>query len=623
MEINKFLQIIDLPATDEKQLDDFLSQKGEQIKDAIKKLWEKYSISLLVNEENDILTETNAIPTETNAIPTKTNTILTETNAILTETNTILTETNAILTETNAIPTETNAILTETNAIWTETNTILTETNAIPTETNAIPTETNAILTETNAIPTETDAMESRNSSNTSTNNENLQTDMKFGQENNTPENRKEAKDKVFDIQIKNKEIKFPLGKVNQEYSIDFDINTFGIPELAKVSFTGLESVGLQYFPEEKQIRGIPVSAGDHKIIMHCIRKDRTDDRPVFDRDITLVINPDPRSLWNNIPTPTDIEYYKPDEDKAFVKVEAEKTKGFFGLGKKEYPRKDMIAASQRGRSHAHEGKPRDDDFALNFNEETEWYTIVVADGAGSAKCSREGSRIACETVINICREQLNAHDEDFEATIRLFEKDKSQENHGKMVRILYEIIGNTAFSAYKNIQEEAEKQQYPLKDYSTTLLLSISKKFDFGWFIAAFWVGDGGIGIYRKEPEYLKILGEPDGGEFAGQTRFLTMSEIFAWDSMAKRLRFDIVPDFTALILMTDGVTDPKFETDANLNRIDKWHALWDDLQGKNEENAKVDFADDNEQSADQLLKWLDFWSRGNHDDRTIAILF
>jgi hypothetical protein len=45
--------------------------------------------------------------------------------------------------------------------------------------------------------------------------------------------------------------------------------------------------------------------------------------------------------------------------------------------------------------------------------------------------------------------------------------------------------------------------------------------------------------------------------------------------------------------------------------------------LHGNNEDNVKVDFSDDNEQAADQLLKWLDFWSKGNHDDRTIAILF
>ena len=31
----------------------------------------------------------------------------------------------------------------------------------------------------------------------------------------------------------------------------------------------------------------------------------------------------------------------------------------------------------------------------------------------------------------------------------------------------------------------------------------------------------------------------------------------------------------------------------------------------------------DDNEKSQEQLLNWLNFWDRGNHDDRTIAILY
>ena len=49
-----------------------------------------------------------------------------------------------------------------------------------------------------------------------------------------------------------------------------------------------------------------------------------------------------------------------------------------------------------------------------------------------------------------------------------------------------------------------------------------------------------------------------------------------------------------------------------------DKWNALWNDLKEKG-----VDLSDDNEVAKEQLLNWLDFWSPGNHDDRTIAILY
>ncbi|GHV25083.1 hypothetical protein FACS1894176_02750 [Bacteroidia bacterium] len=429
----------------------------------------------------------------------------------------------------------------------------------------------------------------------------------KFGQEQSQADVAK-AKDDAFEAQIKGKHITLPNGKVNQEYEFTFDVEQL-LPEIAEVTFEGLEDLGLMFDLETKQIKGTPTQAGDHKIKLYCKRKDWEEGKPLLPKEITLIINPDPRSLWNNIPTPNDIEYFKPDEAKEFVKVVSK--------GKKEQARKDIVAASQRGRSHAHEGKARDDDFSLHFDEVTEWYTIVVADGAGSAKCSRKGSQIACQTVIDVCKTKITELNTEFEKQIKEFHADKSDANRKLAGDILYNIIGVAAFQAYKNIEKEATEKNYPVKDYATTLLLTICKKFEFGWFVGAFWVGDGGIGIYDKETNFVKILGEPDGGEFAGQTRFLTMPEIMQPADLYRRLRFNTYDDFTALILMTDGITDPKFETDANLNKIEKWHELWDDL------SKEVDFSDDNEASADQLLKWLDFWSPGNHDDRTIAILF
>ncbi|KAA6347274.1 hypothetical protein EZS27_005241 [termite gut metagenome] len=434
---------------------------------------------------------------------------------------------------------------------------------------------------------------------------------------------KEKAKDDALEATIKGKHITLPNGKVDQEYRYSFNIVELP-PEIKEVIFVGLENIGLTFQPETKEISGTPTKAGDHKITMNCKRKDWEEEKPLITREITLIINPNPRSLWNNIETAKDIEYYKQDEDKAFVQVASKKVGGIWGIGKKEQARKDMVAASQRGRSHAHEGKARDDDFRLFFDDSSEWYVMVVADGAGSAKYSRRGSQIACKTVIDVCKEKLAKQNKTFEHQISEFQKNKSDENRKKTGDLLYEIIGAAAFQAYKNIEKEAKQGENKLiKDFSTTLLLSICKKFDFGWFTGAFWVGDGGIGIYNKETSSVKILGEPDSGEFAGQTRFLTMLEIMQPAEIYRRLRFEVLDDFTALILMTDGITDPKFETDANLYKFEKWDDLWNDLNGTNEDGIKVDFSDDNEQAADQLLRWLNFWSKGNHDDRTIAILF
>ncbi|MDR3340815.1 MAG: protein phosphatase 2C domain-containing protein [Candidatus Symbiothrix sp.] len=460
--------------------------------------------------------------------------------------------------------------------------------------------------------------------------NEKIDNKMKLGTGLPNEAAREKARNDALEAQIKGQYIAFPNGKINQEYIVTCDFAT-QLPEISNIQFEGLEQIGLQYDAETKQITGKPTVAGDHKITMQCKYKgwENGEGRPEYiPKEVTIIIIPDPRSLWKNIPTPPEVEYYKPDEDKAFVKIESKTTTKFLGLKHEKEARKDMVAASQRGRSHAHEGKARDDDFALYFDNASEWYVMVVADGAGSAKYSRKGSAIACKTVIEVCKAKLVEFGATLEKHVEAYNKSASNEVRKQAGDLLYNIIGTAVFQAYKNIETEATHgpsgKLIPLKEYATTLLLSICKKFEFGWFVGAFWVGDGGMGIYRKEePVYLKILGEPDGGEFAGQTRFLTMPEIMQPTEIYRRLRFDIVPDFSALILMTDGVTDPKFETDANLNRIEKWHALWDDLNGNNEDKVKVDFSDDNEHSAGQLLEWLDFWSKGNHDDRTIAILF
>ena len=209
----------------------------------------------------------------------------------------------------------------------------------------------------------------------------------------------------------------------------------------------------------------------------------------------------------------------------------------------------------------------------------------------------------------------------EFEKAIKAYADNSEDECAKKLVGDkLYGIVGNAALKAHNAIKEVAEhKEGASMKDYATTLLLAICKRFDFGWTVASFWVGDGAMCIYDKENHKAEMLGMPDEGKYAGETRFLTMPEIFSdATSLYKRLRFKIYPDFTALMLMTDGVSDPKFETDANLQQPAKWDALWEDLA-----DGGVELTDDNEKSQEQLLEWLNFWSKGNHDDRTIAILY
>ena len=279
---------------------------------------------------------------------------------------------------------------------------------------------------------------------------------------------------------------------------------------------------------------------------------------------------------------------------------------------------RSMIAASRRGRSHAHGGTFRDDDYALAINENEGWYIIAVADGAGSAPFSRKGSQLACDKSVEEIQSKLNADlSRELESMASAYNSNPSDQLRQQIRSRIYEPLSHSAYAGYKAITNEAEKIGQPVKAFHTTLMLTIVKQFDFGYFVGTWWVGDGGVGVYQRGKK-IKIMGSPDGGEFAGQTRFLTMPEIWTdGATVLKRIEFDIVEDFTAVVLMSDGITDPKIGTDFNLGQVAKWDELWDDL------NESVDFGPNNLNSDEQLLEWLDFWAPGEHDDRTIAILY
>lgn len=280
---------------------------------------------------------------------------------------------------------------------------------------------------------------------------------------------------------------------------------------------------------------------------------------------------------------------------------------------------KHIVAASLRGRSHAQEGKPRDD--AFRFATTHGWQVLAVSDGAGSACYSREGARLACEKAVAVCCERLDnePYRAGFEAHIKALSATPDETDKRKPVGdSLYTLLCHAANQARQAIAQEAGLQGKETRTYAATLLLCVAKHFPFGWFVGSFWVGDGAIALYRRDttPHTVYLMGEPDEGEYGGQTRFLTMPEVFSDASaLYRRLRFRLVDDFSALFLMTDGVSDPKFETTNNLKNAEKWDALWDELTAA---KALTNAAE----SKLALLEWLGFPSPGNHDDRTLLVL-
>lgn len=478
-----------------------------------------------------------------------------------------------------------------------------------------------------------------------------------------------------------------PFATVGTQYDVLLDFTNKaisdmfgGIKILQIFSCSDLEKIGLMCEIEgdsSLRISGSPVDVFEGRLFFCAIHED---DVPIisetlsgifskFDRgEVTcgdlqehmlrypkpFIINAHPRSLWNDVRVADDEGYPHPDTDDKGVEIEIETAPG-----KKE--KVEIMMASRRGRSHAHAGTPRDDSFYYEIDEQTGWNFVAVADGAGSAKYSRKGSKIACETVVKELRSRINAEYEEnflrpasdiamkFARSKAKFLQDGGKWEEGKWQEAERQefieatkmdgIFHRAVYEAIAAIHEEVKMRPgTTVRDYHTTLLCAAFKYFGppnsdptklSGWLFASYWVGDGGAALLRWDgTDRVMVLGKPDSGEFSGQTLFLTVLSEAEPEKIKSRLRFSFCDTFEALLLVTDGITDPFFPSEAAVADEPRWLEFYEEKlkSGCEEEpsGCKILF-DPTKPASDKsaaLLEWLNFWSKGNHDDRTILIV-
>ena len=342
---------------------------------------------------------------------------------------------------------------------------------------------------------------------------------------------------------------------------------------------------------EDGFLVGEAPGVGEHPVRLTCALEGLSPAAGLV-AETVLVVNADPKTLWKTIESDRDAPGWKPDHA-------SERVAGASGIR--------IIAASQRGRSHAHKGVFRDDDFAIRVTAPEGWNLIAVADGAGSAKRSRIGSRVAAETAVTVAASRVEAH----AALWPITAIEANPQDLAGARTAAYHTLGAAAFEALKAIEGKATAQGFEARDYATTLLLAAHRRIAGGDLVATYWVGDGAIALFDAE-QGVKILGKPDSGDYAGQTRFLDREVMAGGAEIMSRIHVAVVPRFDALFLMTDGVSDPWFPSDTVLMDAAEWRKLWTEIA------PILDLAD----APDKLTQWLDFWSSGNHDDRTIAVL-
>ena len=414
--------------------------------------------------------------------------------------------------------------------------------------------------------------------------------------------------------------IPIPNGTVGKHYSARIDRLAIGLEDLSHFELFGLEELGLVFDSDVGVISGVPSTSGEHTLVLRFRLAEESEKDTPHEKTIRFLINPDPRSLWKNIPSDVQDQFWKEDQV-------AETSP----LGDKR-----IIVASKRGRSHANVGSFRDDDFAYGVNS-TGWSIVAVSDGAGSYPLSRVGSRLACNAIIEYfssdealpefkeLTNQLDAHFSASAADDLASIETSSKKCLYQGARYAFTRIGQEANATREAHPEifDSNKTKAAIEYFHSTLIFALFKRFGEQYVIMTFGVGDCPIAIMNKDCTSTELLNWLDVGEFGGGTRFITQAEIFRKEEvMPTRFNFRVVDDFSYLFLMTDGIYDPKFEVEANLQKHECWLAFVEDLKGANEQGVSVDLEADTVEAAHQLSEWMDFWSTGNHDDRTLAII-
>ena len=276
-----------------------------------------------------------------------------------------------------------------------------------------------------------------------------------------------------------------------------------------------------------------------------------------------------------------------------------------------------IVAASRRGRSHEKYGDFRDDDFAIYENQEKGMFVLAVADGAGSKKFSREGSRLAVNTSKEYIEKILMA---------KGGSGDGNQDNLN-----IEKLVLDAAYASYEAICAEVESKKSQghdlnVHDFDTTLLIAVAIAIpQHGLKIVSFSVGDGAV-VWATDKE-AQLLSAPDSGSFAGETKFLTSEDLWqrkdAVEALGKRINQCEIDEENKhcgmLMLMTDGVADPFFPTVDDFQ--DSLH--WCEFKVKlcNEIGIEQNKTIQNGFEK-KLLDWLDFRSRFSFDDRTLCLL-
>ncbi|MFO7976749.1 MAG: PP2C family serine/threonine-protein phosphatase [Planctomycetota bacterium] len=274
-----------------------------------------------------------------------------------------------------------------------------------------------------------------------------------------------------------------------------------------------------------------------------------------------------------------------------------------------------IIAASVRGKLHAHKALWRDDSYAADAVDD--WTVIAVSDGAGSASLSRIGSTIACDGSVQILKDCLSG--------MKLEKSRDDNPTRSDLNRIKAYLV-LAACEARDGILREADTRKCAPGDLSATLLVAVVAPWKKAHLIGTIQVGDGSIAVYTKSGD-CTVMGDPDYGEYAGETIFVNSpmnKKPLLQKPFDHRVRFTLKTDVQCIGVMCDGVADDFFPEDKRLVQLFNGDPI-EGLQTVDGDPVRgvMHSVIPNPRDGEALQDWLKYEKKGSSDDRTLVLLY
>ena len=193
-----------------------------------------------------------------------------------------------------------------------------------------------------------------------------------------------------------------------------------------------------------------------------------------------------------------------------------------------------IIQSCIQGARHAAEGRPcQDRTGILNQNGV---FAIALADGAGNKKYthSAQGAECVVKTITKFFCDNFD----------RFYEKSDTEE-----LQMVVKTVCQRA------LRKEADKVAVEDIGRFSSTLLAVAVK---GNRVILCHIGDGVIG--KISPRGARVLSEPENGEFAGQTFFITNPEA----ERKIRIQKGNVKDTLAYFLMSDGTAEYVYDSES-----------------------------------------------------------